>query len=1274
MLVRSLSAIVPLIVCWPASAQTYTISTFAGGVLPVNIAGTSASLTGVEIEGVAVDTAGNVFFPAQNAIFRLDAQTGILTAVAGNGTVGFSGDNGPATSAQLNNPYGVAVDSAGNVYFADRTNLRIREVSNGVITTVAGSGTSGFSGDNGPALNAQLNLPTAVAVDSSGNLYISDTGNNRIRKVSNGVITTVAGNGQAGYNGDNMPAAGAELNEPWGIALDSTGNLYIADYENYRIREVANGTITTVAGNGQAGYSGDNGPATSAALRLPIGVAVDSAGDLYIGDYANDVVRKVTNGVITTVAGKDQEGFSGDNGPATSAAMTVYALAVGSTGNLFIADGENYRIREVSSGIIATVAGGGTPLGNGGPAVDAQLFPSGVAIDSAGDLYISDPGNNRVLKVANGVITTVAGNGAKGYSGDNGPATSAELYFPEGLAVDSAGNLYIADFGNCAIRKVANGVITTVAGSGVYGFSGDNGPATSAKITYTYAVAVDSAGNIYLTDGNNDRIRMVSNGTITTVAGAGTLGFSGDNGPATSATLHYPYGLAVDSANNLYIADSYNNRIRKIVNGVITTVAGNGTASFSGDNGPATSAELDAPYGIALDAAGNLYIADYYNYRIREVSNGTITTIAGGGAAFGDNGPATSAQLNGPLGVAVTPTGNLYVSDYGDGRIRLLSSLPASLSVSSSHAGNFTQGQNGAVYTVTVSNGISAGVTSAAVTVTDTLPSGLTMVSMSGAGWNCSGAACSRSDVLEPGTSYPALTVTVNVAANAPSQAANQVAVSGGGSASAAAVDVTTIAAGEAPSAVTVFSPGQAATSVPVTTSLTWTVPAGASSFAVYFGTSTPPPLVVASTAAATYSPTLNPATTYYWSVAAANGFGSTPSAVWSFTTALPVSSGYRFVPVTPCRVLDTRNATGTFGGPSIGAGATRTVPMPQSACNIPATAVAYSLNITVVPPGPLTYLSVWPAGQPQPAVSTLNSFDGRVVANAAIVPAGTSGGIDIYASNATDAIVDINGYFAPPSEAPSAPGGMSFYTATPCRVVDTRTAAGPFGGPYLSGGSTRSFAIPSSSCGTPATAQAYALNVTVVPHGPLNYLTMWPTGQSQPYVSTLNAQDGSVVANAAIVPAGNSGAVSVYATNDTDVIIDINGYFAPPGASNALSLYTLTPCRVADTRQASGPFGGPSLAASGTRNFAIPASACTVPVTAQAYSLNVTVVPPGPLTYLTAWPAGQAQPNVSTLNSYYGKVVANAAIVPAGTSGAVNIFASNVTDVVLDINAYFAQ
>jgi hypothetical protein len=225
-----------------------------------------------------------------------------------------------------------------------------------------------------------------------------------------------------------------------------------------------------------------------------------------------------------------------------------------------------------------------------------------------------------------------------------------------------------------------------------------------------------------------------------------------------------------------------------------------------------------------------------------------------------------------------------------------------------------------------------------------------------------------------------------------------------------------------------------------------------------------------------------------------------------------------------------------------------------------------------------------------------------------------------------------------------------------------------------MSAGSTRSFTIPLGPCVVPSTAQAYSLNITVVPHGPLNYLTTWPTGQSQPVVSTLNSNNGSVVANAAIVPSGTGGAVSVFVTNDTDVIIDINGYFAAPGSTGALSLYTLTPCRVADTRGATGAFGGPTLAGNTSRSFTIPSSACSVPTTAQAYSLNVTVVPPGALSYLTAWPTGQAQPVVSTLNSVNGAIVANAAIVPAGTAGAISVYVSNTTDVILDINAYFAQ
>ena len=667
--------------------QSYTIKTFAGGGLPVNIPGTAASIGNVS--AVAVDSAGNTFFvsSAYNGVLRLNA-AGVLTLVAGNGTPGFSGDGGPATSAQLNFPNGVAVDPAGNLYISDSGNNRIRVVSSGVITTIAGNGTAGFSGDNGLATSAQISAPNGVAADSSGNLYISDHANNRIRRVSSGVIITVAGNGTYGYSGDNGPATSAQLAQPYGVAVDSTGNIYIVDGLYDRIRKVSNGVITVVAGSGTAGFSGDNGPATSAQLSAPNGVAVDAAGNLYIADDENNRIRKVSHGVITTVAGNGTGGFSGDNGPAASAQLNEpKGVAVDSGGNLYIADSINGRLRKISNGLITTLAGDGTAgfSGDNGPAASAQLTgPYGVAVDSGGNLYIADSVNNRIRKISNGVITTVAGNGTSGFSGDNGPATSAQLYLPFGVAVDAAGNLYIADSADNRIRKVSNGIITTVAGNGTFGFSGDNGAATAAQLSNPVGVAVDSAGNLYIADTANNRIRKVSNGVITTVAGNGFAGFSGDNGNATTAQLNLPSGLAVDAAGNLYIGDRANQRVRKVSNGVITTVAGNGIQGFSGDNGLAISAQFASPAGVAVDSSGNLYIADTSNNRIRVVSAGVITTVAGNGTQgfSGDSLPAASAQLNRPNGVAVDSAGNVYIADTGNQRIRVLTPVVISCTFS----------------------------------------------------------------------------------------------------------------------------------------------------------------------------------------------------------------------------------------------------------------------------------------------------------------------------------------------------------------------------------------------------------------------------------------------------------------------------------------------------------------------------------------------------------------------------------------------------------------
>ena len=648
---------------------------------------------------MALDGAGNLYIADtfNNRIRKVDA-AGVITTVAGDGTRGFGGDGGAAVAAQLNRPFGVASDGAGNLYIADTGNHRIRKVdATGVITTVAGFGRRGYGGDGGAATAAQLASPYGLALDGAGNLYIADLGNRRIRKVdATGVITTVAGTGRRGSGGDGDPATTAQLYEPTGVALDGAGNLYIADSQNQRIRKVdAAGVITTVAGFGRRGYGGDGGPAVGARLAVPRGVAADGAGNLYIADTWNHRIRKVdAAGVITTVAGNGTCCSSGDGGPAVGARLNQpRGVALDGAGNLYIADAGNNRIRKVdAAGVISTVAGRGS-IGDGGAATGARLSgPIGVALDGYDNLYIADFENHRIRKVdaGTGVISTVAGSSG-GYSGDDGPAVAARLRNPIGVALDGAGNLYIADTLNDRIRKVdAAGVITTVAGSGRRGFGGDGGPAVRARLNRPAGVALDGAGNLYIADIWNHRIRKVdAAGVITTVAGDGTSlygSYSGDGGPAVEAQLARPIGVALDGAGNLYIADTWNHRIRKVdAAGVITTVAGFGRTGefgggFGGDGGPAVAAQLYLPTGVALDGAGNLYIADSWNHRIRKVdAAGVISTVAGygptgeGKGGFGgDGGPAAAAQLSYPEGVALDGAGNLYIADTGNDRIRRL--------------------------------------------------------------------------------------------------------------------------------------------------------------------------------------------------------------------------------------------------------------------------------------------------------------------------------------------------------------------------------------------------------------------------------------------------------------------------------------------------------------------------------------------------------------------------------------------------------------------------
>ncbi len=650
-----------------AVGQTWSISTFAGGGLPVNVAATSSSLAGPQA-AMAVDTVGNLYFADGNTVLRLDISTGMLSLVAGNGTAGYSGDGGLATAAQLNDPRGVAVDAAGNVYVASFADHVIRKVSGGVISTIAGNGSAGYSGDGGLATGAALNGPYGIAVDTSGNVFIADSGNSRVREISGGVISTVAGTGLPGFSGDGAAATSAQLLAPDSVAVDGAGNLFIGDYFGNRIRKVSGGSISTVAGTGLAGFSGDGGAASSAQVNTPFGVAVDAAGNLYIADYFNNRIRAVSGGVISTVAGSGAGGFGGDKGLASKAQIRgPLAIAVDGAGNVYFADSGNNRIRRIAGGLIDTVAGNGSAgfSGDGGTAAGAQLNrPSGLALDAAGALYISDMRNNRVRKVTSGTISSAAGNGSAGFSGDGAAASLAQLSQPAGVALDASGNIFIADSGNNRIRRVTSGAINTFA-------NGLGGP---------MGVALDSSGNVYVADAGNNLVRKVSGNAVSTVAGTGIPGFSGDGGPALSAQLSSPGAVALDSSGNLYIADTGNNRVRRISNGMISTIAGLGPAGFGGDGGAPLSAQLSGPAGISVNAAGAILIADTGNDRVRRIAGGTISTIAGGGRSLGDGGLATAATLSAPQGLTSDSVGNIYVADSGNNRIRMLS--PVALAVS----------------------------------------------------------------------------------------------------------------------------------------------------------------------------------------------------------------------------------------------------------------------------------------------------------------------------------------------------------------------------------------------------------------------------------------------------------------------------------------------------------------------------------------------------------------------------------------------------------------
>jgi sugar lactone lactonase YvrE len=654
-----------------AGAEVPRVTTVAGGFLGDGGPATSASFAFPT--AVARDSKGDLYVAdARNCRIRRVSAQGVITTFAGTGICGYSGDGGEAKSARLQYPNGITFDRRGDLLVAAGSSVRSISPT-GVITTVAGGGKPGYSGDGGPATKAALNGASGVSVDPAGDVYIADSNNNAIRKIdAAGVIHTVAGNHTAGFSGDGGPATSASLRSPSNVLVDAAGDLYISDSYNWRVRKVdSTGTINTYAGDGLDGATGSGGPAIGAAIGYPVGLRLD-AGKLYISTGLGFIwAVDLNTQIINIVAGTGVGAFNGDGNRALATSFNQpNGLISDGAGGLFVADSGNNRLRHLDSNqTVTTVAGGG--IADGGPATGASLNFSStfshIAFDPEGNLYIADIGNCRIRKVStSGIISTFAGVGLSGYGGDNGPARSAYLNLPEAVAADVHGNIYIADTGNNVIRKVdSGGTITT--------FLTEFTSGTSAESARAVALAFDSSGNLYASDGLFAIWKITSSGTSTIVAGIlYNLGYNGDGIPATQASLFLPTGVAVDKSGNVFVSDWLNNRIRKVdTSGIISTIAGTGISGFSGDGGPGTSAELFEPSDVATDSAGNIYIADWINYRVRVLdSSGTINTVAGSGGYDYNGNDVLAAQAHLlPNGLAVRDN-IVYFSDESTYRVR----------------------------------------------------------------------------------------------------------------------------------------------------------------------------------------------------------------------------------------------------------------------------------------------------------------------------------------------------------------------------------------------------------------------------------------------------------------------------------------------------------------------------------------------------------------------------------------------------------------------------
>jgi hypothetical protein len=620
--------------------------------------GTGAAASFNTPAGVATGIDGNAYVTDQgNNTIRKITPEGVVSTLAGTaGTTGST--DGTGAAARFNNPAGVALDGTGNVYVADYLNDTIRKITPaGLVTTLAGTAGMGGSADGtGPA--ARFYGPSGLATDSTGNVYVADQGNNTIRKITPaGVVTTLAGT--AGVNGsDDGTGAAARFNFPLGVAVDSMGNVYVADDLNDTVRRITPaGVVTTLAGTAGAFGSADG---TGAAARFsgPFGVAADGAGNVYVADSLNATIRKITPaGVVTTLAGTAGMSGSTDGTGAAARFWLPSAVAADGAANVYVADSDNHNVRKITpAGVVTTLAGSATVTGSADGTGAGASFdnPSGATADNAGTVFVADAFNNVIRSITPaGVVRTLAGTAGR-FGTTDGAGAAARFSFPSGVATDSAGNVYVADsgvwtgglgetdFGNHVIRRITPaGVVTTLAGTAGMAGSTD-GTGVAARFNTPLGVATDSAGNVYVADTYNSTIRKITPaGVVTTLAGTAQVTGSSD-GTGAAAAFNYPTGVAVDGEGNVYVADSRNDTIRKIVPaGAVTTLAGMPGMTGNTD-GTGAAARFDSPSGVAVDSAGNVYVADTNNSTIRKITAvGVVTTIVGR--------PGQSGFVPGPL-------------------------------------------------------------------------------------------------------------------------------------------------------------------------------------------------------------------------------------------------------------------------------------------------------------------------------------------------------------------------------------------------------------------------------------------------------------------------------------------------------------------------------------------------------------------------------------------------------------------------------------------------